>query len=148
MQKFDVPTLANQLNMLADVYEKKPVTPKALEVWFDTLKEFPTERLLSLLIAWPKAHNKFPVPSEVWKACNEMCINGREEKARAERAMNVAQPKSENGSMFLAQMRDMLERPKMTAREHWRSVLATAPSWSVGYRYAEEALSELEKRLS
>ena len=148
MTKYDLQALATQINLLAEVYEKKPVSPKALEVWFDTLKDFPAERVLSLLISWPKTHLKFPVPSEVWKACNERALGEREAKAEAERAENLRQPfiRSERGAEFLARMRTTLARPKRSAREHWRHVLATAPSGSIGHRYASEILARLEQR--
>ena len=146
MQKFDAQTMAQQLNLLAEVYEKKPVSAKALEVWFDTLKEFPTERILTLLIAWPKTHHKFPVPAEVWKACNERGLGEREETAARERAENMRQPfvRSPRGAEFLEKMRAMLAKPKRSPREHWQHILATKPKDSIGYRYASEVLKQRE----
>lgn len=88
MQSLDLPQFVKELNALAEVFDKKPVTGRASEVWFDTLKEFPVERVLGLLIAWPKTHNKFPAPAEIWKACSEVVAVDREKKARAEAMQN------------------------------------------------------------
>lgn len=146
MQKFDVQILAQNLHALTEVYEKKPVSAKALEVWFDTLKEFPTERIMGLLIHWPKQHTKFPTPAEVWRSCNETVIDEREAKAELERAENLRQPfiRSERGAEFLAQMKAILSRPKRRPVEHWRWVLENAPRDSIGEQYARQALAKLD----
>ena len=140
MTKFDLQALATQLNMLAEVYEKKPVSPKALEVWFDTLKDFPAERVLSFLISWHKTHPKFPVPSDVWKVCNESSIVQREEQAERERAMNVAEPCGD-GAKWLAKIRATFGGEKRAPMDHWRHVLNTAPRGSIGHEYASEILN-------
>ena len=114
MNKIDAQTLAHNLNGLAEVFDKKPVSAKALEVWFDTLKEFQTEKVMDVLIHWPKAHPKFPTPADVWKVCNERSIDLREERARKERAENVrsdvASP--EVAKLYLSKIRDILTKPK------------------------------------
>jgi hypothetical protein len=142
MQKFDAAVLSQNLNALAEVYEKKHVTPKALEVWFDTLKAFPTERIMGYLIGWPKTHGKFPTPAEVWKLCNESSIEEREERARQERASNAApwMGSTAEGKRLSTLAREIFKRPKRTAKEHWQHVLATAPEGSIGHQYASEAL--------
>jgi hypothetical protein len=149
MLKVDLPTLAKQLNALAEVFDKKPVTPGALEVWFDTLREFPCEDVMALLIGWPKTRAKFPVPSEVWKAMNERGIDQREKKAAQERAENrgrlfLPTPKGEE---FLAKIKAMLKAPRLTPREHWHCVLANAEPGSISERYALEALAKLEPQV-
>jgi hypothetical protein len=149
MLKVDLPTLAKQLNELAEVFDKKPVTPGALEVWFDTLREFPCEDVMALLIGWPKTHAKFPVPSEVWKTMNERAIDQREKKAAQERAENRQQlfiptPKGEE---CLAKIKAMLKAPRLSPREHWHCVLANAAPGSIGERYAREALAKLEPQV-
>ncbi len=85
MQKLDLNALAGELNGLAETFERKAVTPKALEVWFDALREFPTEQVLALLHSWPKIHGKMPVPSEVWKVLNERAVDEREQRLESER---------------------------------------------------------------
>jgi hypothetical protein len=142
MQKIDIPVLGQNLNALAEVYEKKHVTSKALEVWFDTLKAFPTERIMGLLIGWPKTHGKFPTPAEVWKSCNEASIEEREERAQRERSVNAAPwtGSTPEGRRLSALAREIFGRPKRTAKEHWQHVLATAPEGSIGHQYASEAL--------
>lgn len=142
MTKIDVQPLLNQLNGLAEVFDKKPITPKALEVWFDTLKEFPTEKVLGLLIVWPKSHNKFPAPSEVWKVCNDTAIATREKQANADKRDDMQWAKSPQGARFLEEMRKMLKQPARSPMEHWRHVLATQPKESVGYEWAKEILEK------
>ena len=118
MQKFDAGLLANQLNGLAEVFDKKALTPKALEIWFDTLKEFPLERVISTLISWPKSHQKFPVPSELWKILNEQAIDSREAIAASEKlAFARSIPvRTEAGSRIAKQMAAMLRRPARIGR--------------------------------
>lgn len=82
MQRTDMQLLADRLNGLAETFDKRPVSVKALEVWFDTLKEFPTERVMDLLNHWAKGHGKFPTPAEVWKTVNDRMIEAREEETR------------------------------------------------------------------
>lgn len=116
MQKVDIQQFALQLNALAETYEKRPVSPKALEVWFDVLKEFPTEKVLGCLINWPKFKGKFPTPSEVWRDCNDLGIKEREEKAAFERAQNVGSAESyaptPHGRAMIAHIRAMLAGKK------------------------------------
>jgi hypothetical protein len=149
MQKYEAQTLAQNLNSLAEVFDKKPVSAKALEVWFDTLKEFPTERVMGLLINWPKAHGKFPTPAEVWKACNESSMSERESKASAERQVNagpIVWPKTQHAQDCLRRMREMLTKPKRTPMQHWEWVISRAPKGSTGHQYAVEALVDLRAR--
>ena len=142
MQRTDATLLAQNLNALAEVYERKHVTAKALEVWYDTLKEFPTEKVMGFLIGWPKFHGKFPTPAEVWKSCNESAAGEREERVKRERVENAAPwtGSTAESRRFAAKIRDLLSRPKPSAREHWRNVLETAPVGSIGHQYATEAL--------
>lgn len=147
MQKYDAQTLAQNLNGLAEVFDKKPVSAKGLEVWFDTLKEFQTERVMGLLINWPKAHGKFPTPAEVWKACNETSIGEREDKSARERRENVTAlswpAKTAHAAECLAQIRRIVSGPKGSPREHWQRLLNEAPSGSIARRYAEDVLKTM-----
>jgi hypothetical protein len=140
--KIDLQVLANQLNALAEVYERKAVTPKALEVWFDTLREFPCEQVMALLIGWPKSHHKMPVPSEVWKAMNEWAIERREHKALLESRTPAFHPGvgGAQAEAFIAQMRKTLNNPEFTPLEHWQRVHDRQKPGSIGRRYAEEVL--------
>lgn len=145
MQSIDMPNLAKELNLLTEVFEKKPVTERASKVWFDTLREFPTERVLGVLIGWPKTHNKFPTPAEIWKVCNEQGIEEREHQARLEKQMEPKWERSPQGAKILAQMKQILNRPTRTPREHWQNVLKTQPPGSIGHEYAKKVL-KVEKR--
>lgn len=147
MQKYDVQVLGQNLNALCDVFDKKPVPLKALEVWFDTLKEFPTNHVMDALIGWPKAHSKFPTPAEVWKLVNERASRERERKAMTEKKEEfhpgVGGRKAQE---FLKQMRVILNRPTFSPEEHWKRVLATAPKGSIGHQYAKEVLEKRAQR--
>src|SRR5690606_34318444 len=126
MQAYDSQLLAQQLNALCEVFDKKPVSLKGCEVWFDVLKEFPTEKVMSVLIAWPKTHNKFPAPSEVWKVVNEINIADRERKAVMERKEDfVPGVGGAQAQKFIASIREILKQPKWSAFEHWNHVLET-----------------------
>jgi hypothetical protein len=144
MTKTDAPVMAAQLNALTEVYERKPVSLKAVDVWFDTLKEFPTERVMDVLNYWAKTHSKFPAPADVWKAVNEICIVDRERKALAEARENKRDfhpgVGGEMAEHFIAKIRETLKGPKWTPLEHWRHLFDTAPEGSIGKRYAEEVL--------
>lgn len=86
MNKTDLQLFGGQLNALAETFDKKPVSVKAMEVWFETLKEFPTERVMDVVNHWAKYHGKFPTPAEVWKQVNERMIDVREEQTRIDKA--------------------------------------------------------------
>lgn len=144
MIKPDLPVLAKQLNALAEVFDKKPVAPGALEVWFDTLREFPTDQVMTLLISWPRTHGKFPVPAEVWKSMNEWAIEQRERKALLERREPAFHPGvgGAKAEEFIEKMRATLNNPAFSPLEHWKRVHERQPSGSVGQRYAEEVLKK------
>lgn len=148
MLKTDATILANQLNALAEVYGKAAVTAKALEVWFDALKEFPTERVMGILLGWPKMHQRFPAPSDVWKACNEESIQQRENKAAYERAQNSS-PRPEHyvtarGMEIIAGIRAMLAgKTQPSPREHWERVLSSPQYGEKAKAIAREALTRL-----
>lgn len=146
MQSIDLPQLAKELNALAELFDKKPVTDRASKVWFDTLREFPTERVLGLLIGWPKSHGKFPTPAELWKACSEMGSADIERKAAIERREAIEWERSPAGEQFLAKMKAIINRPSRTPTEHWKHVLETHKPGSIGYEYASEALKRKQRR--
>ena len=146
MQSIDLPNLTKELNTLTEVFEKRAITEKASKVWFDTLREFPTERVLSVIIGWPKTHAKFPTPADVWKVCNECLIDDREEKARLEKLAEPQWVRSPRGGEFLAKMRKTINRPRRSPEEHWRHVLATKKPGDIGYEYAKQALEKRKHR--
>ena len=150
MQKYDVPELAVTLNGLAEVFDKKPVPQKALEMWFETLKEFPAERVFGLLSNWPKAHVKFPAPAEVWKPLNEWGIDERGRAAERTRGKIVREyarmGATEQGARAMALIREMLSRPKPTSFEHWRKVMATPGLCDLSYEYAKKYLKAHEPK--
>lgn len=115
MQKLDLPTLVNQLNLLAEVYEKKPVSEKAALVWFDTMREFPIHAVMDFLVNWPKSHSKFPVPSDVWRVVNERMIDQRETNAKAMKAQEKREVeqwvKTKQGALAIEAMRKTLGLP-------------------------------------
>ena len=145
MQKYDAQVLAQNLNSLCEVYDKKPVSLKALEVWFDTLKEFPTQTVMDTVIGWPKVNNKFPTPADIWKQVRERGSREIERKAEAEKKEFHPGVGGAKAQEFLAKMREILKRPTFDAKEHWERVLKTAPKGSIGYQYANEVLNRKVK---
>jgi hypothetical protein len=140
----DLSTLKERLAELTDVFEKKTLTDKALRVWFDALRDFPCEQVMSLLINWPKTHTKFPAPADVRKTANELSIDQRERKALRERAEVIEWERSPRGAEFLQKMRATLNKPSRTPVEHWRHVLATKAPGTIGYETAKLALAKLD----
>lgn len=142
MQNIDLPQLTKELNALAEVFERRVLTEAAARVWFDTLRDFPTEQVLSVIIAWPKTHTKFPAPADVWKVMNELVIERRERIAERERKEPAFYPGvgGAKAEEFIRKMRATLGMPKWGPLEHWQRVFETQPKGSIGYRYAEEVL--------
>lgn len=121
MIKTDIPTLLTQLNLLAEVYEKKPVSERAAQVWYDTLREFPINVTMDFLIHWPKAHNKFPVPADVWRVVNERMIDKREAEAKAMKAQERKEVeqwvRTPQGAVALEHMRKILGLPSKRSQQ-------------------------------
>jgi len=142
----DIPTMMNQLNALAEVFDKKPLGEKAAMVWFDTLNDFSTEKVLSVLIGWPKMHTKFPAPAEVRKVLNDITSTQIERESLARRREDpfISWPKNERTEQIIAGIRKMLKKPKRSPIEDWRHILATGPKGSIGYEFAVEALAKLD----
>ena len=140
----DISTLKERLAELAEVFERKPLTEKALKVWFDTLRDFPCDQVMALLLGWPRTHGKMPVPAEVWKAMNDWAIDQRERKAASERNSPVFHPGvgGRQAEVFIKQMRETLNKPAFSPLEHWKRVLDKQPPGSIGRRYAEEVLKK------
>lgn len=141
MQKFDAPVLAANLNVLCAVYDKKPIAEQALGVWFDCLREFPAELVMGAVISWPKHNNKFPSPAEIVKLVNDKSSRERERKAELDKKEFHPGVGGAKAQEFLSKMREILNRPRFSPKEHWERVLASAPKESIGYRYASEVLN-------
>lgn len=145
MTPVDFGAVGTALNGLAEVYDRKNVSAKALEVWLDMLKEFEGNRILSLLHSWPKTHTKFPAPNEVWKALNDDAIGKREAVAQAEKkAFAEAGRRMERSPEADARFKEalaLLKTPKPTPEQHWRKVLNTPGLPAISYRYANEYLA-------
>ena len=142
MNRSDIPTMANQLNLLAEVFDKKPISEKAALVWFDTLKDFKTEKVCSFLIAWPKTHGKFPTPAEVFRVCSEAASSELEAKAQRENREEVTWAKSARGLEFLAKMKAALNKPSLDPIQHWRRVLEKEGACNLAKQYARECLEK------
>lgn len=124
MNQTDVPLFANRLNSLAEVFGKPPVSKIAMEIWFDTLREFPAERVMDVVNTWAKRNGRFPTPAQVWERVNETCIEEREKKAAFERKQNVGPAQqyfapTPEGKRICAQLRELFktkEPPQMRER--------------------------------
>lgn len=144
----DFSTLKARLDELAEVFERKTPTEKAIRVWFDVLKDFPIERVAGVLISWPKLHTKFPSPAEVWKIVSEATSFERERKAAQENRSQPFYPGvgGRQAEAFIASIQKILERPKWSPREHWERLLESSKPGSIGHRYAVAALKKLGAR--
>jgi hypothetical protein len=148
MLKADLPMLAAKLGDLSEVFGAKAVTPRALEIWFDALKDFPTERVMGVLIGWPKMNSRFPAPADVWKFCNEQAIKSREDVSEAHRRQNSG-PASEyfapsaEGARIIAEMKSALKRPRKPWAEYWQDVLNNPNSSHLQKTFARQSLRNL-----
>lgn len=142
MLPYDMKTLGDRLNELAEVFDKKPVGEKGLTVWFGVLREFPTEKVCSILISWPKSHTKFPSPAEVWKAVNEIGINDREKKAEQENGEEFFQRGSPQAKRFIAEIRQILKKPRLTPTQHFERNLIRFPAGHIGHDWAKDVLKK------
>lgn len=145
MHKNDMGQVGESLNSLAEVFGKPPVTVKALQVWYETIKEFEARQVLGLLNNWAKTHGRFPAPNELWKGCNEIASISREREAQADKeavakAWNGAE-RTEYGAQKMAEIREILSRPKPSPYEHWKRVLKTPGLPDVTYRAAEDFMA-------
>lgn len=84
MHSTDLPLLTERLTELAEALSAKPVSPKGLQVWFTTLREFPMPDVVDLLTGWAKRATKMPAPADIWKALNETRTEKIEAQARAD----------------------------------------------------------------
>ena len=91
MQSVDIPQLTKELNALAELFGKNHLTPTAIELWFHSLKDLPADKVLKLLMIWPRTNTKFPAPADVWRTCNEELILERETRSKVEAAQNKSQ---------------------------------------------------------
>lgn len=145
MQPIDLKILSERLSELTEVFQAKTVSEKGLSVWFNVLREFPTEKVCGVLIGWPKSHSKMPAPNDVWKVVNEIMIGERERKAEQDRRAAEFSPEvaGVQAKQFLKEIREKLNRPMLTPREHWERVLRTATPGSIGHYYASQALLKM-----
>lgn len=149
MERMSIPRLIEKLNSLAETFDKKPVSVKAAEMWFEALREFDAELILSLLANWPKTHGKFPVPAELWKACNEIASEEREkrqqrEKVELERSYKNFQ-RTPHGEKMLAIIKGIASAKKITPIQHWHNVLATEGLPTDTYIFARACLKKIDR---
>lgn len=123
MKREEIPVLAEQLNSLAEVYGNRQLSQAAIRVWVDTLKEFPLEKIMGLLIDWPKSNAKMPTPSQCWQTINEREIETRErvnaeEKKRFEREMREGW-RTPEGARIATVIRGFLAKQKKRDPKQW-----------------------------
>lgn len=147
MERMSIGRLGEKLNTLAEAMDKKPVSVKAMEVWFDSLKEFETEMILNLLGSWAKHHPRFPVPADVWKAANEISSEDREQRAERKKAEIDRSYKTlgttENGRRALKMVIAAIGKTSPPI-VHWRKVLATPGLPKDTYIFAEHCLDKID----
>lgn len=148
MKSHDAAQLSSHLSRLAETFDRKPLTAEALKVWFDTLKEFPAELILALLSSWPKQHQKFPVPYEIWQIANNSTTADRERSAELQRSVDrqpVRFERTEEGRLASERIRELLEHSRVSPVDHWLRVQGRSHKDSIGYRYSVEALAKLKR---
>jgi len=102
VRPIDAKPLGESLASLAEVFTVRPPSEKAVAVWADALRDFPIERIQSVLRGWTKTHAKMPVPRDVWTILNEERTDDIERRAAEEKA----QEKREIQRMFDPRVRD------------------------------------------
>lgn len=149
MKSHDTAQLSAHLTRLAETFDRKPLTAEALKVWFDTLKEFGAELIFGLLSSWPKQHQKFPAPSEVWQIANSIGVADRERSAALERSV-ARQPvkfeRTDEGMLASVRIKEMLQHAGVSPIDHWLRVQARSHKDSIGHLYAVEALAKLQRK--
>lgn len=146
MKSYDAAQFSESLNRLAEALDRRPISPKGIEVWFDALKEFPTPLVLGILANWAKLHPKFPTPAEVWKTVNDLQIVDRERAAaqlRAQARESIRFSRTPEGQRALSKIRTLVERPRKSPRAHWESILRAHGSDTIGHEHAQAALAML-----
>ena len=150
MLKHDAAQLAESLNGLAEAFDRKPLTQKALEIWFGTLREFGAELIFGLLSTWPKQHSKFPVPAEIWTIATSIGTGDRERSAALEREVNkrplTFTVPTETGKRLGAALKAAVQHRKKSPIEHWTGLLARSKPGSIGHEYATQALAILDRK--
>jgi hypothetical protein len=105
MRPIDIKPLGESLAALAEVFNVRPPSEKAVAVWADALRDFPIERIESLLRGWPKVHAKMPVPRDVWTVLNDERTEEIERQAAAEKVrernevVRLFDPRTKDGNM-------------------------------------------------
>lgn len=102
MRPIDAKPLGEALAALAEVFGARALSPKAVAVWADALRDFPIERVEALLRAWPRTHAKMPAPADAWKVLNDERTDDIERTA----AEQKQQERREVARMFDPRVKD------------------------------------------
>lgn len=88
--------IGDRLNALASIYGAREIGGIALITWIDSLHGEREEDVLSVLEAWPKFHDRMPLPSQVIAECQRR----RDESYRQAKAEEMAE-KGETFAQFV-----------------------------------------------
>jgi hypothetical protein len=118
MQKNHMAEVQKSLAGLANLFQKTPPNGEALVHWWETLKEFDINDIMTTLGYWARDNSKMPTPHDVWKTLNDSRTDKLEQKARYEASEN-RQPIGRNsgwapteyGKRMLKEMIAMLSEP-------------------------------------
>ena len=86
MQPIDAGHFGSLLTEVSECYDRKPVSPAAQKMWFDSLTEYPFSMVSQVLRTWVKSKNKLPTVAEIAGICSERAIEQREERSTREKA--------------------------------------------------------------
>lgn len=145
MNQADLPTFAEHLNALAEVFGKAAIPTRAMKMWFETLSEFEAIPVNSTLRNWAKSNGKFPTPNDVWKSLNEGRSKSLEATAEAEKKSLTRWTDggtTEHGRRAIQTIRRILATPKPDPRTHWDRVMATPGLPAISYRYAQAVIGK------
>lgn len=88
----DLPAFTERVNALLEALDRRPLSERAMYVWFEALAEFPTRDVFAELDEAPRRLTR-ATPNELWKALNDRRTARleAEAKANAERARRERQ---------------------------------------------------------
>lgn len=85
----NVSQLASALGDLAEVFGTRPVSDRAVTVWYDALKDLDGQTALDVIYDWPKTGTKFPTPADVRQRVSARISREIERRAAEENARNT-----------------------------------------------------------
>jgi len=116
MNRVDFTTVLERLNALAEVYDRKAITQKAGDVWWQVLKSHVAADVLGVIDNWARTRAKWPTPADISSAAGEALSDRIEQNAaedrRRERREIEQMGSTPHGREVLRLIRDFLAQPR------------------------------------